>query len=179
MVGRYDASTGSLVLRQPPKLFMPLAWLLAGPLNPAGFFAHLPWNERAWDMPFDPVMWATSVALPLSVGCAIALAYLRGGGFGFMTLFLILGLSTLAACAVTGPIYASVILILREFGIYWTIFPVFTFEQALITSGTFIRLGLILVSLPLVAATVVLRVVAFRREPRAQTAKAAASNLGF
>jgi hypothetical protein len=178
MVGGYDASTGSLELRQPEKIFAPLAWLLAGPLNPAEFFAHLPWNERSWDMPFDAMMWATSVAIPLSVGCAAALFYLRGGGFGFMTLLLIAGLSTLAACAVTGPLYTYAISVLREFGIYWTIFPVSNFDEAIVTSGTFIRLGLLLLSMPLLPAAILLRVIAFRRQPRKQR-PVAASTLGF
>ena len=164
MVGGYDASTGSLILRQPAAIFSPLAWLLAGPLNPAGFFAHIPWNERTWDIPFDAMMWAMSVAFPLSVGCAIALLYLRGGGIGFMTILLITSLSAMVGCAATGPLYTLAISVLREFRIYWTAFPVSNFDEAVVTSGTFIRLGLMLVIIPLLPAAIILRLVAFRRE---------------
>ena len=50
MVGEYATSAGALELRNPAKLFVPIAWLIAGPVNPVGFFAHLPWNERSWDI---------------------------------------------------------------------------------------------------------------------------------
>lgn len=165
MVGEYAASTGSLEMRSPATLFAPVAWLIAGPLNPVGFFAHLPWNERSWDMPFDGVMWATSVALPLSVGCAGSLFYLRGGGFGFLTLALVTVLTTLAACAVTGPAYTIAMWALARFGIYWTMFPIFDFGEALMTSGSFVRLGLLLLAAPVLPAAILLRVIAFRREP--------------
>jgi hypothetical protein len=163
MVGEYAASPGALELRSPAKLFVPIAWLIAGPLNPVGFFAYLPWNERAWDMPFDGVMWATSVALPLSVGCAASLFYLRGGGFGFLTLVLVTLLTTLAACAVTGPAYTIAMWALARFGIYWTMFPIFDFGEALVTSGSFVRLGLLLLAAPILPAALLLRVIAFRR----------------
>jgi hypothetical protein len=177
MVGGYDASTGSLVLRQPAKIFAPLAWLIAGPLNPAGFFAPLPWNEWHWDIAYDTQMWAMSVAVPLSAGCIAGLFYLRDGGSGIMTLFLITGLSTLAACAATGPLYTIAISVLREFRIYWTAFPVFNLEQAIITSGTFIRIGLMLCIVPLAPAVILLRLIAFRRAPRRK--KATTATLGF
>jgi hypothetical protein len=165
MAGGYDASTGALELRRPIRFFAPLGWLVAGPLNPAGFLAPLPWNEPAWDLPFDTQMWAMSVAVPLSLGCIGALYYLRDGGVGIMTLFLVLALPTLAACAATGPLYAAVISVLREFRIYWTAFPVFSFDDAIITSGTFMRLGLMLCIIPLVPAVLLLRAIAFRRAP--------------
>ncbi len=165
MAGEYAASIGALELRSPAKLLVPIAWLIAGPLNPVGFFAHLPWNERSWDMPFDGVMWATSVALPLSIGCAGSLFYLRGGGFGFLTLVLVTVLTTLAACAVTGPAYTIAMWALARFGIYWTAFPIFSFGEALITSGSFVRLALLLLAAPILPAAILLRIIAFRREP--------------
>jgi hypothetical protein len=175
MVGEYATTPGALVLRKPARLFTPLAWMIAGPLNPAGFFAHLPWNEWSWDMPFDATLWTISVAIPLSAGCAGALFYLRGGGFGFLSLLLVTALSTLAACALTGPIYTLAISGLREIGVYWTMFPVSDFGEALVTSGTFVRLGLLLMALPILPAAVLLRLVAFRREPRKKVAKPAST----
>jgi len=166
MVGEYATTPGALVLRKPAQFFTPLAWLIAGPLNPAGFFAPVPWNGWSWGMPFDGTLWAISVAVPLSVGSAAALFYLREGGFGFLSLVLVTALSTLAACAVTGPIYTFAISALREIGIYWTRFPVSNFDEAVVTSGTFIRLGLLLLVAPILPAAILLRLIAFRREPR-------------
>src|SRR5262245_27721474 len=113
MVGNYTASTGSLELRQPAKAFVPIAWALAGPLNPAAYFAF-----KAYDIEFDLLFQIVSIVLPLSIGCAAALFFLRGGGFGFITLALISILVTISVCALCGPIYTWLLFQLQDYGLY-------------------------------------------------------------
>ena len=74
MVGEYATSAGALELRNPAKLFVPIAWLIAGPVNPVGFFAHLPWNERSWDIDlprfFGPALtWGLGVSTVVNACC--------------------------------------------------------------------------------------------------------------
>jgi hypothetical protein len=142
-------------------VFVPLAWLIAGPLNPGGYFAF-----QVWGSEFDLSYWIVSVAIPLGLGCAGSLFFLRGGGFGFLTLGLITILVTVAACSMTGPIYTMSLWWLGQFGIVLTPFPIWDVESALRTSGTFIRIGFMMLAVPIVPAIIVLRLLAFQRETK-------------
>jgi hypothetical protein len=159
MVGDYAQGTGSLVLRKPVWLFASLAWLIAGPANPLGFYAF-----QLYDSDFDLLVWIISIAVPLSAGCAASLFFLRGGGFGLVTLAFLTILVTFSLTALCGPIYTSVIWLLAQAGI--ELMPVGTYLETLRTSGTFVRLGLFLVAAPILLSIVVLRVFAFRREAK-------------
>jgi len=161
MVGSYSQSSGSLELRKPEGLFVPLAWLLAGPANPVSYFAF-----QAYGMPFDLAQFIICLAIPLSIGCGVALFYLRGGGFGFMTLLLITIFVAYIACAATGPIYTMSLWTLVQVGIEPIYMPIATTAEAMITSGTFIRVGLFLVAIPILPAAIILRAIAFRREAK-------------
>jgi hypothetical protein len=157
MVGDYAQGTGSLELRRPVWLFSGLAWLIAGPANPLSFYVF-----EIWKSDFDLLVWTISIAIPLSLGCAAAIFFLRGGGFGFVTLAFLTILVTMSLTALCGPIYTSALWLLAQAGI--ELMPVGTYLEALITSGTFVRLGLILSAIPILLSIVVLRVVAFQRE---------------
>lgn len=161
MVGSYAESSNTLELRKPLAVFVPLAWLIAGPLNPASFFAFQVWNE-----PFDLTFWIICIAVPLAIACAGSLFYLREGGFGLTSLSLVFLLVALAACSVTGPACTFVLSGLEEAGIYLHVLPVSTMSQAILTSGTLIRLGLTLVAIPAIPAIILLRLIAFQREPK-------------
>ena len=165
MVGNYSASSGSLELRQPEKVFLPIGWVIAGPLNPAAYLAF-----AAYGLEFDLVFQVVSIVLPLSVGCAAALHFLRGGGFGFVTLTFITILVTISTCALLGPVYTWILFLLQNVGIDLSPFPMSSMSDVIRTSGTFIRLGLILVAVPIVPAIIILRIVAFRREARKKPA---------
>jgi hypothetical protein len=170
MVGEYAQAARTLKLRSPAKLFVPLAWLIAGPANPAGYFAFM-----AWGMDFDLSYWIISVAIPLAVGCAGALFYLRGGGFGGLTLALVTALTTAAACAVTGPAYTIGLWALMQFDIYLSTLPLWSFDTAVITSGTFVRFGLLLLAITILPAVILLRLIAFQREAPKKKAPATSS----
>ena len=159
MVGDYAQGTGSLELRKPIWLFSGIAWLLAGPLNPLGFYVF-----QLWEADFDPLVWAISIAIPLSLGCAAAIFFLRGGGFGFITLAFLAILVTMSLTALCGPVYTSALWLLAQAGV--ELMPVGTYLEALITSGTFVRLGLVMSAIPILLSIVVLRVVAFQREAK-------------
>jgi hypothetical protein len=169
MVGSYAQSAGALELRKPAQLFAPIAWLIAGPLNPAGFIAIQVWDSAGpeyWLQDFDPTYWAVSVAVPLAIGTAGSLFYLRGGGFGFMSLGLITMLVTLAACAVTGPVYTIALWALMQVDIFLSPLPLWDFNAAVMTSGTFIRIGIQALAIPIVPAIIILRLIAFQREAK-------------
>ena len=172
MVGRYDQTSGSLELRKPAKVFLPIAWLLAGPANPLSYFAF-----QAYGLDFDLTQFIVCLLIPLSVACAAALWYLRGGGFGFVTLTLITVFVAYLACAATGPIYTTSLWALAQVGIRPIYMPVDTSMEALITSGTLIRIGLFLVAVPILPAAIVLRIIAFRREAKKKQALSTANIL--
>jgi len=159
MVGEYAQAAGALELRKPAQIFVPLAWLIAGPANPAGYFAFM-----VWGIDFDLSYWIISVAVPLAIGCGGALFYLRGGGFGGMSLAMVTTLTTAAACAVTGPAYTIGLWALMQFDIYLSSLPLWSFDTAVITSGTFVRFGLLLLAVTILPAVILLRLVAFQRE---------------
>lgn len=169
MVGNYSASTGSLELRQPARIFLPISWAIAGPLNPASYFAF-----ELQHFYFDFVLLVVSLIIPLSAGCAAALYFLRGGGFGFVTLALITILVTISICALCGPIYTWILFSLQDIGLYLSPFPLGDADEAITTSGTFIRISLLLVAVPIIPAIILLRLVAFRREARKRPGQRAA-----
>jgi hypothetical protein len=172
MVGTYGQSGGSLELRQPAKLFVPLAWLIAGPANPLTYFAFQIMGQR-----FDLTNWVICLVIPLSIACAAALFFLRGGGFGIVTLVLITALVGIASCAATGPIYTFAIWGLMQMDIFILDMPLWSTEAAVRTSGTFIALGLMLVAVCIVPAALILRIIAFRREAKKPRLSASAAGI--
>jgi hypothetical protein len=161
MVGSYNQGSRSLELRKPAAVFVPLAWLLAGPANPASYFAF---QVYGWE--FDLTQFIICLVIPLSIACAVAIFFLRGGGFGIMTLILITVFSGYLACAATGPIYTYSLTALAQIGIRPIYMPIDTPAQAFVTSGTFIRMGMFLVAIPIAPAAIILRIIAFRREAK-------------
>jgi hypothetical protein len=161
MVGRYDQTSGSLELRKPAAVFTTIAWLLAGPANPVSFFSF-----AAYGREFDLLEYVICLAIPLSVACGVALWFLRGGGFGFVTLTLITVFVGYLSCAAAGPIVTLSLWALAQAGIRPIYMPIDTLAESIITSGTYIRLGLFLVAVPIVPAALILRIVAFRREAK-------------
>jgi len=161
MVGGYNKGSQSLELRQPAKVFIPLAWLLAGPANPVSYFAF-----QAYGREFDLTQFIICLVIPLSIACAVAIFFLRGGGFGFVTLVLITVFSGYLACAATGPIYTYGLTFLANLGFRPFYMPIDTPAQAFVTSGTFIRVGLFLVAVPIAPAALLLRAIAFKREAK-------------
>ena len=161
MVGNYSASTGSLELREPARIFLPIAWAIAGPLNPASYFAF-----ELQHFYFNPVLLVVSLIIPLSVGCATALYFLHGGGFVFVTLALITILVFFFNYTASTPIYTWILFLLQNIGLYLSPFPIGDADEAITTSGTFIRIGLVLVSVPIIPAVILLRLIAFRREAK-------------
>ena len=159
MVGDYAQGTGSLELRRPVWLFSGLALLIAGPANPLGFYVF-----EFYHADFNLLSWVISIAVPLSIGCAASIFFLRGGGFGLVTLAFLTILVTMSATALCGPIYTSALWLLAQVGL--ELMPVGTYLEALITSGTFVRMGLFLVAIPVLFSIIVLRVLAFRREAK-------------
>jgi hypothetical protein len=157
MVGDYAQGTGSLELRKPVWLFSGLAWLIAGPANPVSFYVF-----ELWKSDFNLLVWIISIAIPLSLGCAASIFFLRNGGFGFVTLAFLTILVTVSLTALCGPIYTSAIWLLAQAGI--ELMPVGTYLETLRTSGTFVRMGLIMIAVPILLSIVVLRVLAFQRE---------------
>jgi hypothetical protein len=161
MVGGYSQGSQSLELRKPAGVFVPIAWLVAGPANPVSFFAF---QVYGWD--FNIIHFIVCLVVPLSIACAVAIFFLRGGGFGFVTLTLITVFSGYVACAATGPIYTYGLTFLSQVGLDLSYLPVASPAEALVTSGTFIRIGLFLVAIPIVPAALILRLIAFRREEK-------------
>ena len=169
MVGSYAQTAGALELRKPVQLFAPIAWLVAGPFNPVGFIAIQVWESRGveyWLQDFNPTYWAVSIAVPLAIGTAGSLFYLRGGGFGFMSLGLITMLVTLAACAITGPVYTFALWALMQVDIFLSPFGLYDFNSAVMTSGTFIRIGIQALAIPIIPAIIILRLIGFQREAK-------------
>lgn len=161
MVGGYNQGSQSLELRKPAAVFVPLAWLLAGPANPVSYFAF-----QVYSMDFDLTQFIICLVVPLSIACAVAIFFLRGGGFGFVTLALITVFAGYIACVATGPAYTYGLTFLAQLGFRPFFMPIDTPAEALITSGTFIRYGLFLVAIPIVPAALILRIIAFRREAK-------------
>lgn len=162
MVGDYGLAKTGLELRKPVRIFAPLGWLIAGLLNPAGWFVHL-----LWGMPdFNYQVWAWHVAVPLQLGVLFAMMYLRDGGFGISAVIGITVICTLACCAGTGPIYAAITWAGQQVGVEISIMgwlPIYTLENGIAHAGTYIRASLIYAGPCSVAAALILRVVAFER----------------
>jgi hypothetical protein len=181
MVGNYgQPSSAVLEFRQPARIFVLLGWLGAGILNPAAYFAYM-----LWGMPeFNYQIWTWHAAAPLELGVLFALMFLREGGYGIAAVAIFTIFSILAACAVSGPVYAFTTWAFQQNNISlgmlgW--YPIHNFDTAIAVSGTYIRASLIFAGVAAIPAVIILRIIAFQRvrpkpkaSPSAQTPAPAA-----
>ena len=162
MVGHYKQGSLGLEFRQPARIFVLLGWLAAGVLNPAAYFAYMLWGMKE----FDYQIWTWHAAAPLELGILFALMFLREGGFGITAVAIFTILSILAACAVSGPIYAFTTWAFQQNGVSLGLlgwYPVNDFDRAIGMSGSYIRASLIFAGVAAIPAVIILRIVTFQR----------------
>jgi hypothetical protein len=147
-----------------------LGVLIAGTVNPVGFFSHLVWGIEE----FDVEVWALNVAVALTLGCMAAQSFFRDGGYGITAVALITAFCILAACAITGPVYAFVTWAFQQFDISLGLLgfaPVYDMTMAIAVSDAYMRISLFFASIAIPAAVILLRLISLKRLPTKLRAK--------
>ena len=172
MVGNYGQSRSmGLELRKPVKTFAPFGWLAATLLNPGAYFAYMVWGMPAFDMQ----VWAWHAVAPLQFGIALAMMFLRQGGFGIGAVSFFVTICTIGACALSGPAYAlATYMFQQSYSSIGTLgdLPIYTLQDGIRHAGTHVRLSLLFAGVGVIPAIILLRLIALQRVPARKPAAA-------
>lgn len=163
MPSRYGSSDVSLDPRQPSAVLLPVAGLLAGPLNPTALASYAYWSRYFYMDGLTSSTWIMFQVIPMSVAVAIALYYLRAGGFGILTIIMTLFVALICAASGWAITVAGADWLLYEQGVQFTNYPVGSLGDFTLVAGTGVRLNLLLNIASLIPAAVIIRLIAFRR----------------
>lgn len=164
MPSRYGSVGASLEPRRPRAVMMPLAGLLAGPLNPTALIFYDGMSGYMFSGGGSLTTWIIFQVVPMAITVTIALYYLRAGSSGLLGIAMLLFVALIAAAAGCAMTLAALNWFLVAIGVSFAAYPVTGPMEFALVAGTGVRLNLILNLASLIFAAVVIRLVAFQRD---------------
>ena len=163
MPSRYGSSEVSLAPRKPSAILIPLAGVLAGPLNPTAFFSYGYWSRFMYMDGLTFSTWIMFQLIPMTIAVAISLYYLREGGSGILTIVMTLIVALITAASGWAITLAAADWIFYELGVQLTNYPVGSLGEFTLVAGTGVRLNLLLNLASIPIAAIIIRLIAFQR----------------
>lgn len=164
MPSRYGATGASLAPRKPAALFLPLAGIFAGPLNPAASFSYEYWSRFMYMDGLTASTWIMFQVVPMTIAVAITLSYLRPGADGLLSIVMTLIVGLIAAASAWAISVAALDWLLYSLGLQFTNYPVGSLGDFALAAGTGVRLNLLMNLASLITAALVIRAIGFQRE---------------